>query len=132
MRWTEEQYEEYLFRLNEAKKTPKKTETDGIDEFPPDEGLENDLQSKVIAHCKKNGWPCFHDRSFKKNEPGWPDNFIFLENGKVLLIELKSSSGTLRKEQIALRLVMGWLGHEIHVAKSFKAVLAIIDHELKK
>ncbi len=132
MRWTKEQYEEYIQRLNLAKKAPKKTETGEIEEFLPDEGLEGSLQAKVIAYCKEKGWPIFHDRSRGKNEPGWPDNFIFLKNGRILLIELKSSSGKLRKKQTELRLVMGWLGYKIHVAKSFKAVLAIIDCELKK
>ena len=94
----------------------------------PDPGPESNLQAKVQAYCKENGWPCFHDRSKKVNEPGWPDCFIFIP-GKVILIELKSSAGKLRKEQYALRRELGWNNHMVYIAKSFKRVVEIIEWE---
>ena len=103
----------------------------------PDLGLESDLQKKVLDYCEENGWPCFHDRSKKVNEPGWMDNFIFLgppthPPGLVLLIELKSESGTFRKEQKELRLILYHLGHKVYSARSFKRVVEIIERERRR
>ena len=134
MRWTKEQYEEYTERISQAKLVQKDNLSQGDDakDYPADKGPESGLQAKVINYCKEQGWPIFHDRSKKVNEPGWADNFIFLPKGKMVLIELKSSSGKLRKEQIELRLALKWLGHEVHVAKSFKAVMAILHFKINK
>lgn len=101
------------------------------DQEIPDPGPESDLQRKVLDYCEENGWACWHDRSKKVNEPGWPDNIIFLPGGKVVLIELKSSAGKFRKEQQDLRRLLGWNDHMVYVAKSFKRVVEIIQRELK-
>jgi len=114
-----------------AEKDPLCPFSDAGSRDVPDPGLESELQQKVLDYCKENGWPCFHDRSKKVNEPGWPDNIIFLPKGKVLLIELKSSAGKLRKEQYELRRVLGWNDHIVYIAKSFKRVVEIIQRELK-
>ena len=134
MRWTKEQYEEYTERISQTKLRQEGNLFQGDDakDYPADKGPESGLQAKVINYCKEQGWPIFHDRSKKVNEPGWADNFIFLPKGKMVLIELKSSSGKLRKEQIELRLALKWLDHEVHVAKSFKAVMAILHSEINK
>jgi len=92
---------------------------------------ESKLQAKVIRYCKENGWPCFHDRSRKINEAGWPDCFIFLPNGHVVLIELKGVGGRMRSEQKALHLALRWLKHDVHVSRSFKKVVEIIERELE-
>ena len=121
-----------------AEKDPQKSAEDKAltlwpylaEEFP-DLGLESNLQKRVLDYCKENGWPCFHDRSKKVNESGWPDNHIFLPGGKIVLIELKSSAGKLRKEQQELRRLLGWNDHMVYVAKSFKRDVEIIQRELK-
>jgi len=95
----------------------------------PDPGLESKLQGRVEDYCKANGWPCWHDRSRGVNEPGWPDCHIYLPKGKVVLIELKSSSGKFRKEQYALRRELGWNDHIVYIARSFKRVVEIIERE---
>ena len=102
----------------------------------PDPGLESNLQRKVLKYGKDIGLPVFHDRSRGVNEPGWSDNFFFLpatcphcERGKVVLIELKSESGTFRKEQKELRLILYRLGHKVYSARSFKRVVEIIERE---
>lgn len=121
MRWTEDQLNEYRAKLK--KPGPMADET-------PDDGLESKLQSKCMKYCKDCGYPVFHDRSRKKNEPGWPDLFIFMEN-KVKLVELKSACGKLRKEQEALRRNLMWLGHTVHVCKSYAGFIRIME-ETKK
>jgi len=123
MNWTKKDIDELRGRRAAWK--------DADAEDTPDPGLESGLQQKVLDYCKENGWPCFHDRSRKKNEPGWPDNFIFLPGGKIVLIELKSESGTFRKEQKEKRLILEYLGHHVFQARSFKRVVEIIQRELK-
>jgi len=122
VRWTEDQLVEYR-----AKNAPLYAESPDT----PDPGLESGLQQKVLEYCKEHGWPCFHDRSRKKNEPGWADNFIFLPKRLVVLIELKSETGTLRKEQKEKRLTLEFLGHHVYQARSFRRVVEIIQRELK-
>ncbi|HDO36667.1 MAG TPA: hypothetical protein ENH07_10305 [Nitrospirae bacterium] len=107
---------------------PTDTKITGMKDIP-DPGHESTLQRKVQDYCEENGWPCFHDRSKKVNEPGWPDCLIFLPGGKVVLIELKSSAGKLRKEQYALRRLLGWNDHMVYIARSFKRVVEIIEKE---
>ncbi|MBW2610686.1 MAG: hypothetical protein JRC68_10145 [Deltaproteobacteria bacterium] len=123
MRWTQKDLDEFHGR-REAWKDVDAEDT-------PDQGLESNLQQKVLAYCRANGWPCFHDRSRKKNNPGWPDNFVFLPGGVVVLVELKSEGGCLRSEQKSLRLALRWLKHEVHVVRSFRKFVEIIQRELK-
>lgn len=111
-----------------AKRKAEKDPLFPIPEDIPDPGLESTLQKKVQDYCKEHGWPCFHDRSRKVNEPGWPDCFIFLP-GKVVLIELKSSAGIFRKEQQELRRLLGWNDHMVYIARSFKRVVEIVERE---
>ena len=96
----------------------------------PDDGLESKLQRKVLDYCKEKGWPCFHDRSQKVNDPGWIDNFIFLPRSKVVLIELKSRTGVFSEEQKHLRVMLFRLEHIVHTARSFRKVVEILENEL--
>jgi len=96
--------------------------------YDSDEGPESSLQKKIMDHCEMKGWRVFHDRSRRRNQRGWPDVFLYLPDGKHLLIELKSADGTLRKEQKHLKMVLKWLGHEVYVVRSFKKFLEIVNN----
>jgi len=122
MRWTEEQLNEYLAHS-------KATAMRSLADETPDIGKESNLQSKCEQYCRERGWPVFHDRSRKKNHPGWPDLFIFQPN-RVILVELKSASGKLRIEQRELRKVLHWLGHTIHVVRSFAGFIKVVTDGL--
>jgi len=91
-----------------------------------DPGPESDLQDRIETWCRDNGFPFFHDRSRKCNEPGFPDLVIALRGGRTLWIELKSRNGKMRKEQEAWRLKLLHLSHEHHVIRSFKRFLEVI------
>jgi len=116
-RWTETQYQDYKIKTTDVL-------TDKQD--APDPGPESRLQRKIEAWCREHGYPCFHDRSRGKNAPGWPDLTIVMRN-RVVFIELKSAKGVLRKEQKQKRLEFYHLGHSIHVVKSFKRFLEIVN-----
>ena len=92
----------------------------------PDTGPEKRLQAKCLEYCKEHGFLVWHDWSRKKNQPGWPDLMVFLPEGKVRLIELKSGGRKLRKEQQEISRHMLFLGHRIYVARSFKRFLEVM------
>ena len=95
-----------------------------------DKGRESKLQAKIIKWALDKGIPVFHDRSRKKNVPGWPDLTICLPEGIVLFLELKSAKGVMRPEQKHIRQQMVFLGHHHFVVKSYKGFLSIIkDHD---
>ena len=118
MRWTEKQLDEYIAELQQTRIKPDSDE--------PDPGPESKLQAKCLVYCKERGYPVWHDWSRKKNQPGFPDLIIFLPEGRVTLIELKAGTAKLRMEQEALHRQMLYLGHEIHVVRSFGKFLEIL------
>jgi len=95
----------------------------------PDPGLESDLQRNCTDFLDVRGYPWFHDYSRKKNRPGWSDLFVFMPMRTIVLVELKSESGTFRKEQKELRLVLHHLGHPVYPARSMKRFREIILKE---
>ena len=122
-RWTKEQLAEYMLRFQDS---PESTDI-------PDQGKESRLQAKIEQWARDKGFPFFHDRSRKKNTPGWPDLTIAMPEGVVLFLELKSAKGVLRKEQAEIRQQMIYLGHHHFVVKSYKGFLSIIqDHDYGK
>jgi len=92
-----------------------------------DEGPESKLQGKIMAWAKEQGYPIFHDRSRGKNQRGWPDCFLYLPEGRHVLIELKSAKGHLRKEQKELKQRLIYLGFEYYKVNSFKQFLEIAN-----
>ena len=91
-----------------------------------DSGPESKLQAKILKWAKDKGYPVFHDRSRKKNVPGWPDLTLCLPKGIVLFLELKSEKGVLRKEQEAIRQQIMYLKHDYFIVKSYKRFQEII------
>ena len=115
MRWNPDQLAEYMTQRQQR-----------VGDHDPDAGKEAKLQAKCLKYCREHGYPVFHDWSKKRNQPGWPDLFCFLPEGRVILIELKAAGGKLRKEQQALKINLSYLGHGIHVVKSYKRFLEIM------
>ncbi len=121
MNWTEAQLAEYRAK---QKQRPAPLDDDG----KPDEGRESKLQAKCMKYCRDHGFPVFHDRSRRVNSPGFPDLFIFAEN-RVVLVELKAADGKLRKEQKHLRQVLSWLGHTVHICRSYAGFVRVMVGE---
>ena len=119
MRWTKDQLVEYLVRQESL--------NDNRTNGPADPGPESHLQARCLRYCREHGWPVYHDWSRKKNPAGWPDLFVFLPDGRVVLVELKAASGKLRTEQRQLKQVLAWLGHTIHVVRSFKRFVEVCE-----
>ena len=125
MRWTEEKAKDYMaeYMISMAPRTPPGST---LPEGKADSGKESKLQSKIIKWANDKGYPVFHDRSRKKNIPGWPDITLCLPKGITLFLELKSAKGVLRKEQSEIRAQMIYLKHYHYVVKSYKQFQEII------
>ena len=93
----------------------------------PDPGPENKLLNKCLNYCKERGFPVWHDRSRKKNQPGWPDLIIFMPRGRVILIELKSAKGVFRNEQQQLARQFMYLKHRYFKVRSFTKFIEIMN-----
>jgi len=126
MRWTAEQYKDYIASREIDLKS-------GI--MVADEGPESELQGKITKYCKDHGYPCLSFRQSRKAEgfltPGWPDLTICLSTGRVrvVFIEVKSKKGYLRQKQKEIKAMMKYLGHEWYVVKSYKRFIEIIEGE---
>jgi len=118
MRWSQSDLDEFRARSTPG---PQGGET-------PDAGPEAKLQSKCLKYCKERGFPTFHDWSWGRNAAGWPDLFVFAKD-RVVLVELKTARGKLRKEQAALKQTLEWLGHAVHVCKSYAGFIRIMEAE---
>lgn len=101
----------------------------GEDLETPDPGPESELQRKIVADAKANGWPCL---SFPQSElvkrflpPGWPDILIAMPKGRTVFLETKSATGELREKQKLMRNMLRMLGHEYYKCKSFKRYVQI-------
>lgn len=125
MSWTEDQVIAYM-----AKRQQFSSQGAGAMEDVPDPGPESRLQVKCLRYCRDHGYPVWHDQSRKRNDPGWPDLIVFQPEGQVRLIELKAGNRKLRKEQEQLRRQFNWLGYEVHICRSYKRFIEIIEEDL--
>ena len=120
MRWTREQFEEYIVKRS-------KWSMDALDPTKPDPGKEARLQKKCEKWLKSHGYPYFHDRSRKRNKAGLPDLICFLPEGRTVIIELKAKGGRLSKEQQHTIRMLKYLKHEVYEVRSYKRFLQIME-----
>jgi hypothetical protein len=52
--------------------------------------------------------------------PGWPDFTVFGPGAKVLLIEFKTATGTLSKDQERVIPMLAILGHTVYIERSYE------------
>lgn len=99
------------------------------DETEADPGPESELQKKIVADAKINGWPVLSLRQSRKAEgfivPGWPDITLCLPLGRVVFMELKGKGGVLKDKQRLMLAMLKILGYETYIVKSFKRYLEI-------
>ena len=132
LRWTEEMLSEWQERARlrlPANAFVKPETCDGCaagEVYEPDPGSESDLQDKIEKWCEDHGYPFFHDRSRKCNEPGLPDLVIALPGAVTLWVELKSKRGRLSEDQKRWRLMLLQLGHQWHEVRSYRQFIKIV------
>lgn len=136
LRWTEEQLAEYRERrgaLPQLDRSGHRLDKGAIPFDNPgdsfDDISESDLRQKCEDLCTQRGYPFFHDRSRRKNEPGFVDLVIAMPAGRTLWIETKQlKRGRLSPEQKNWRLMLLHLGHEWYEVRTFRQFLKIINN----
>jgi hypothetical protein len=90
---------------------------------------EADLHAFISDFCRERGWLAFHGSMAHKamRTLGEPDYTILADKGRVFLIEAKSKTGKLRREQLGLAKMAEKLGHKIHVVRSFKEFMEAVS-----
>jgi hypothetical protein len=95
------------------------------------EGLELELQWKIVDDLRKRRWLVFNDRTDKPTTGtlGRPDLICFGPEGRVMICEVKRKGGKLSHEQVVVQHVLAALGHKHHVIYSFGQYLNIMNGE---
>lgn len=93
---------------------------------------ESDLHDEIEKYCRQKAWICFHGSMAHRTmrTKGENDFHCLLPNGIVLFVECKTKTGKLTPEQLGLSLWMEKLGHKMHVVRSFKEFLILVQSYL--
>lgn len=78
-------------------------------------GLSAKQKSQIIAQAKKEGM-----------ENGIQDFSLYLPNGRILNLELKTSTGKQSPDQLAIQAKLIALGHNYHIIREYQQVFALI------
>lgn len=83
---------------------------------------ESEIHKQISQECHRRRLLAFHGAMHKRSArtPGEPDYTILLPNGKVLLVEVKTSTGNLSEAQGRVAGHAWQLGHKIHVVRKFE------------
>jgi len=91
---------------------------------------EAELHNQICDHCDKQWpkWKYIHARMDKRStvEVGAQDFTIFMPAGRTLCIECKAKSKKLRPDQLAWKLEMERLGHQVHTIRNFDEFLNLL------
>ena len=75
---------------------------------------EAELQRAIVQLAKIRRWHCYHNPDSRRSEPGFPDLFL-MRAPRSMFVELKTSNGRLRFEQIQWIADLEASGHTCHV-----------------
>ena len=78
-------------------------------------GLSPKQKSQIIAQCKREGM-----------ENGIQDFSLYLPEGRILNLELKTTTGKQSADQLAIQSKLEALGHTYHVIREYQEVFALI------
>lgn len=121
---TPSQFQEMVLRVekNRGLETKEAAASDA-------EACEQDLHERIIRYCKDQGWAYFHGSMAHRamRTIGEPDFTIVADRGRVFFVEAKSAIGKLRPEQRALQAWMVKLGHSLHVVRSMREFLRLVE-----
>jgi len=84
-------------------------------------GLSSRQKSQIIAQCKREGM-----------ENGIQDFSLYLPEGHILNLELKTTKGKQSVDQLAIQAKLEALGHTYHVIREYREVFALIAEHTSK
>lgn len=103
---------------------------------------EADLHDDIYSECRRRGWIALHSAMSERTTRNkgewdftilgsvretWTDGTGESWSPRVWFIEIKSATGKLRTEQLAMIAHARALGHTVHVIRSFADFLGIIS-----
>jgi hypothetical protein len=83
---------------------------------------ESDLHNQIIDYCDSKGWQYLHGSMARRTHrtEGEPDFTILAHGSQIRLVECKSKTGKLSKEQQAFIAHAAKNGHVVHVVRSLE------------
>ena len=83
---------------------------------------ESEIHKQISQECHRRGLLAFHGAMHKKSArtPGEPDYTVLLPGGKVLLVEVKTTTGNLSEAQERVAGHAWQLGHKVHLVRKFE------------
>lgn len=98
--------------------------------IPMDYGVDKEipLHAEIMEECAKRRWIALHSNPTRKTGRvlGEWDFEIYADCGRSFLIEVKTRTGKLSKEQFALHYWAHSLGHTSHIVRSFAEFLEVV------
>jgi hypothetical protein len=90
---------------------------------------EKQLHNQILTACMVRGFQVVHSRMDMRTtcSKGTPDFIILLPEGRLLMIECKSSTGHLSPAQRLWMTMAEKLGHTVHVVRSYLEFISLID-----
>ena len=91
---------------------------------------ESDLHAAIKAECRNIGWIVMTGSMAHRTHRtiGEPDMVILGKCGIFLMLELKTATGKVSKEQQAFHAWAKKLGHTVHVVRSFEEFLEVLEN----
>lgn len=75
---------------------------------------EKQWQDQVVQLATLYRWRHFHPYNMRRSDPGWPD-LVLARAPELIVVELKTDVGRLRKEQVVWLELLAACGVETHV-----------------
>ncbi len=93
-----------------------------------DNAAERLLHYQILEECERRGWLACHGSTAHRTHRtlGEFDFIILADRGRHFLIECKTRTGKLTKEQAAIHYWANKLGHTPYVVRSFQEFLEVI------
>jgi hypothetical protein len=112
----------------EARRQAAATRGNGRRSNPTTLQSEAALHDAVAAECARRGWLVFHGSAAHRTHRtlGEPDLTILCDEGRLLLVELKTGTGKLSVDQQGVIAWAAKLGHAIHVVRSLEGFSELI------
>ncbi len=91
---------------------------------------EKDLHAAVEQLATHLGWGHYHTYDSRHSKAGFPDLVLWRE--RVLFVELKSTKGTVRRDQDETLVSIAAAGAFVHLWRPVHWITGVVEHELRR
>ena len=114
------------FRRMTGQLTPAELKVEASKPTKYDVNLEKELQRDCENYLRQHGIEFLHLSPKAREKEGWPD-LVFVVDRIPHAVELKSATGKVSQEQLAVMERMASNGWRVHVIRTFEAFIEIVD-----